>query len=505
MPTKKKTTKKRKSPKIKKDIIKPKVTGVTEISAKTIKEVKELDLDTSFESGKTKFKAFITKKPVILTAGFLLVLLVGFVYQVYSSTIDKMIIGDDNNGIFRDIIDVAQKDSKLLQGEAEDRINILLLGIGGKNHPGGTLTDTNMVMTIKPSTNEAAMLSLPRDLVVKVYDDENPNYWEGRKINQLYHLGGADLVMEKMEDITGLDMQYFIILDFEGFRKVIDDLGGLEINVENGFTDYEYPDYNYGYQTISFLEGIQLMDGETALQYARSRHGNNGEGSDFARAKRQQKILEASKEKFLTPQTLANPKKSLNILDSISDHLTTNMEIWEIVKFAELAQEIQKDQIVNKVIDNTPGGLLYSKLYKQTGAYVLIPNAGEYNFSEIHIMAKNIFDFGEVAEELAKVEVQNGTHKEGLAAQIAEKLEAVNIDILQVGNALDQNKDVTTIYDFTNGEKSLTLDLLRAETSAPVIMKMDITEYYGVDENTNADEALPDFLIILGADQNESS
>ena len=449
-------------------------TGVSKISAAKIKPIPE----TPEPLLKTpKKRKYFGKKTVILVAVFIVLLGVGFAYRLYSSTVDNIVIKEDSGGFLTQVKNIAQKDEKMLKGQEEDRINILLLGIGGKNHPGGTLTDTNLIVSIKPSTGEAAMISLPRDLVVKIYDDDNPKYWEGRKINYLYELGGPELASEKLGEVTGLDVHYFVILDFDGFRKIIDDMGGLDIDVENGFTDREYPDYNYGYQTISFKKGDQLMDGETALQYARSRHGNNGEGSDFARAKRQQKIIETSKEKFLTPEVIANPSTALKILEDIGDHLDTNIEVWEMVKFAEIAKEIEQDKIINKVVDNSPGGLVYSKIYPQTGAYVLIPNAGEYNFSEIHYLTKNIFDFAELHNETAKIEIQNGTLKNGLAAQTADQLKTLDLDVIRTGNAKDQNNEITTIYDFSDGSKSLTLDFIKEELGAKAVLSMSYDEF----------------------------
>ncbi|MFH1781137.1 MAG: LCP family protein [Patescibacteria group bacterium] len=458
---------------------------------------------------KSKKFAFNKKKAIILMAIFVVVLGVGFAYRIYSSTVDKIVEKDDQAGLITQVKNIAQKDDKFLQGEEEDRINVLLWGIGGKNHPGGTLTDTNLILSIKPSTNEAAMISLPRDLVVKIYDDENPKYWEGRKINYLYELGGMELGREKMEEITGLKIHYAGVLDFEGFRKIIDDMDGLDIYVDNAFTDIEYPDYNYGYQTISFNEGIEHMDGETALQYARSRHGNNGEGSDFSRAKRQQKIIAASKEKFLTPEVVANPKKSLEILDDLSDHISTNMEVWEMVKFAEMAMKIDKDKIINKVVDANPGGLLYSQIYPSTGAYVLIPNAGEYNYSEIHALCENIFNLSELRNENAKIEVQNGSPRNGLAAEVSDNLENAELNVVKTGNSKDQSTKYTTIYNLTDGSQPLTLNFLKGEVDAKAVISMSYEEFLlnvgSPESETSEPDEQPDFVVILGSDQYEPS
>lgn len=488
-----------------------KKTNVSKIAEENLSEDLKKKTDSpAFEGKKRKFewKKLINTRNIILVVVFFVVLGIGFAYRVYSNTVGNVVVKEDRGHMVTQVKNIVQKDEKMLKGEEEDRINILLLGMGGGNHPGSTLTDTNMVVSIKPSTRETAMISLPRDLVVKVYDDQNPNYWEGRKLNYMYELGGGELAVDKIKEITGLDMHYYVALDFEGFRKVIDDMGGLDVCVDNAFTDREYPDYNYGYQVISFSEGEQHMDGETALQYARSRHGNNGEGSDFARAERQQKIIAAAKEKFLTPEVIANPKKGLDMLEDIGDHVETDMEIWEMVKFAELALELDRDNIINKVIDSEESGLVYSKIYPQTGAYVLIPTAGEYNFSEIHALARNIFDVADLVREHARIEIQNGTYKNGVAARMAEQLEARDMDIIKTGNAKDQDHNVTLIYDLSDGTKPLTREFLQDQTGAALTMPMTYEEFLlnhatsddAPLEASRSEEGRPDFVIILGSD-----
>ncbi len=430
-------------------------------------------------------------KMALLGGVFLIVLAAGFIYQRVAGTTDQIINSDTDASWLTQLKYVNQE--KPLQGELEDQINILLLGLGGLNHPGGTLTDTIMVASFKPSEKKLALISIPRDLAVKVYDDQNPKLWEGRKINYAYELGGLDLAIDSVEEVTGLTMHYYVWLDFDGFRQIIDDLGGLDIYVDNGFTDREYPDYNYGYQTIKFTKGWEKMTGERALQYARSRHGNNGEGSDFARAQRQQEIIQAFKDKLFATSTLLNPVKLNNILADLGDHLQTNAEIWELVRGAQLAADLAPENIINRVIDNGDSGLLYSKIAEETGAYVLIPNAGEYNFSEIQEMIRQIYQTVEITKEEADIEIQNGTTKNGLAAQTAEELETTELTVEKIGNALDQATVKTVIYQLSDEDKPNSLAILQE--------KFPQAEVKSKEEAAGLTEENVDFLIILGADQ----
>ncbi|MEK7625540.1 MAG: LCP family protein, partial [Patescibacteria group bacterium] len=219
----------------------------------------------------------------------------------------------------------------ILIGQDEDRINILLLGIGGSGHDGPYLSDTNIIVSLKPSTNEVALISVPRDLGALV----GTHGW--RKINSADAFGeaerpgaGGEYARQVFENTFRLKIPYFLRVDFTAFQELIDKLGGINVNVPTAFTDASYPGPNFSYTTVHFDAGVQLMDGEHALSYSRSRHGNAGEGSDFARSRRQQLIIEAVKEKMLSLGTYTNPGKIKNVYDSLKSHVSTNLNIAEL-------------------------------------------------------------------------------------------------------------------------------------------------------------------------------
>jgi len=165
---------------------------------------------------------------------------------------------------------------KILKGELLDRTNILILGMGGAQHEGPYLTDTIILASIKPSTKQIGLLSIPRDLYVPI-----PNYgW--RKINSANALGVAEskdgglLTSKVVSNILDLPIHYWVRVDFNLFKEMIDELGGIEVEVARGFIDNQFPGVNFSYRVVSFKKGLQTMDGEKALQFARSRHGTNG-------------------------------------------------------------------------------------------------------------------------------------------------------------------------------------------------------------------------------------
>lgn len=442
-------------------------------------------------------------------------------YRILASAgtnIDTIIQKEEKTPLYKQVGYLLSGENKPLQGEDQDRVNVLLIGMGGKGHSSGIyLADTIMVASFKPSTGQVALLSIPRDMVVemKLPNGQNLGY---RKINNAnafgrqykYPGGGEKFTADILEKVLNMPIHYFVRVDFEGFRKTIDTLGGVNVNAERSFVDYQYPDYSYGYQTVRFQKGWQTMNGEHALQFARSRKGitlppSDGisEGSDFARSKRQQKIIFAAKEKFFSAETLLSPKKITGILENLGEHVATSMEIWEMMRFAEIAKNAGGDKVINKVLDNSPTGLLRSEISDE-GAYVLIPTKGLGKYEEIQKLSAAIFsETSEKTEETtidhepAEVDIRNGTKENNLAKKIGDEMSGLNFTISNIGNALTQTgNEKTVIYDFTDGKKPKALQLLRTQLNANIAT--GIPAYLRQEKSGVAQKV--DFIIIVGED-----
>lgn len=394
-----------------------------------------------------------------------------------------------------------------LQGEESDRVNILLLGMGGEGHEGPFLTDTIMVASVKPSENKVALLSIPRDLLVPL-----PKVgW--RKINSANAFGeldspgrGADYTRTVLEGLLGIDIPYYVRVDFDGFRSVIDSVGGVDIHVDRKFTDHTYPTKNYGVQMVSFKEGWQTMSGDDALKFARSRHGSNGEGSDFARAKRQQKVITALKDKLLSVKTFRNPSTVANTMAALQSNIATNLQLGEILRLARVAQEIDRAGIMHKIVDNSAGSPLVDSTYG--GAYVLVPRNDDW--SGLRTLAADIFTSAkpeaappappvaaeapaQAAAKLAKarVEIQNGTGKSGQARVTATSLANAGFQVVKIGNADSFTYADSVIYDLTKGSRADDLEKLKNALGAAVTRK---TLPKGLADSTGG----VDFLVIIG-------
>ena len=301
-------------------------------------------------------------------------------------------------------------------------ISVLLLGIGGGNHDGPNLSDTMIFASLDPARNKVTLISIPRDLwMPEIKGKINTSYANGEAEKK-----GGGLVLAKavVAKIIGQDVPYAVRVDFSGFEKAVDLVGGLTINVDKTFDDYEYPIdgqennlcgktqleisqeatvsanvtdselYPCRYKRIHFNVGKQTMDGQTALEYVRSRHAVGSEGSDFARSKRQQKVISAFKDKLLSVSTLLNPVKILNLYGVLKGSIDTNITQSEMVDFIRLASGMKKTNMINAALDTGDTatervGLLVHPLPKQNAnsdfglEWVLIPRVGEGNYTEI--------------------------------------------------------------------------------------------------------------------------
>ncbi|MFZ5364343.1 MAG: LCP family protein, partial [Patescibacteria group bacterium] len=283
---------------------------------------------------------------------------------------------------------------------------------------------------------------------------------------------------------------YYIRADFKGFETLIDKLGGISVYVDKTFTDNQYPTNDEKYQTLHFEQGWQTMNGATALKFVRSRHGTNGEASDFARSRRQQKVLVALKEKILSFSTLLNPLRVQSVFDAVKNSIDTNMEMWEIVRMSHLARDLDTKKIIHQVLSADEGGLLVAA--NVDGAYVLEPRAG--NWSEIQFLLKNIFN---TDSEINSEDKPKPTR--------VEILKNLDYEITKVSNAAEQNYEKTIIYDLTRGEKNDDLNFLKEKLNAEVSLSLPS---WITSSATNSEVALfgapapeqnsTDFLIILG-------
>ncbi len=241
-----------------------------------------------------------------------------------------------------------------------NHVNILFLGIAGANRDGPNLSDSIVVLSFNIKSNNLTTISVPRDAWSETLHD---------KINSAYAYGeakkrGAGFILAKaeLESIIGQPIHYAAAVDFDQFEELINFLDGVNINVENSFIDKGFPiaglendlcnkdpDYKCRYETISFTKGLTHMNGGTALKFVRSRHAKGMEGSDFAREKRQQKVIEAIKNKLIIlvkKPDLKNYQKLYNLIDRLVKRDINNQQIAIILKNIILKRNFKQEKII---------------------------------------------------------------------------------------------------------------------------------------------------------------
>lgn len=343
-----------------------------------------------------------TRNVLLLVAVIILILIGIFRTQIssllsifYGVTIDKA-------------IDLTQKE--------KESFNIALLGIGGARHDGPDLSDTIILANVNIKQNKMYMFSIPRDLWVPSEKDKiNAVYASAKK-----DASGITTIEAALERVTGQKVDYVLVLDFDGFTTLVDHLGGIEVDVVNTLDDYHYPiegleedtcgktdedikaftattsaetelwDYfPCRYKHLHVEEGINHFDGQEALEFVRSRHGVGGEGSDFARSRRQQLVISALRDKAFSLGVILNPVKLIGIYNILKANIDTNINIEKVDDFIKLAQKLQNGEIANYVLDQGNSvdrfGLLMhpgiSEVYRMK--WVLVPRKGNGNFSEV--------------------------------------------------------------------------------------------------------------------------
>lgn len=374
-----------------------------------------------------------------------------FGYKAWDSI--KDVFANDGN-----ILNLLTGTGQPLKGESAGRTNILLLGVGDQGHDGATLSDSIMVASIDTKTKYVALISIPRDLYIKIpgngYSKINAAHAYGEKQDPG---SGPELAKEVIEDTLGITIHYYARLDFSGLQKVVDSLGGVTVDVENSFCDYNYPTERKGdTRKVCFTKGEQTLNGTQALQYARSRHALGPEGSDFARSRRQQKLILAIKEKALSVNTAFNPKRVLEVLNTLGDHVKTDFQIQELARLYEVSREVDKTKLISKSFDNSPEGYLTSS--SGAAGYILVPRTG--NFKEIQEVVKSIFNVAYVREEKAKIEIYNGTFNETTYNNLVTSMEKDGYTITDQGPAATKNYTTTQIIDLSGGKSLKTIKAL---------------------------------------------
>jgi LCP family protein required for cell wall assembly len=358
-------------------------------------------------------------------------------------------------------------------------------------------TDTMILLTLDPLTQSAGMLSIPRDLWVSI-----PGFADNYKINQAYYLGdasqlpggGPGLAIKTVEQFLGVPINFYATVDFTSFERLVDEIGGVEIDVpEEIKVDPLGRNPDGTSNTVILQPGKQTLSGPVALAYARARYT---EGGDFDRANRTQQVILAIRDRILSLDMLTTLISKAPVLyQEISAGVKTNLSLDQIIRLAWTASQIPLDSIKKGVIA-PPDMVTLGK--SPDGLDILIP--GPERILELRdqiftasgpvspAVAADTDPATLFAEEAARITVLNASYQSGLAATTQEWLNTQGFNVTQVGNA-DQLSAVTKIYDYTG--KPYTIKYIIQVMGLPD----NVAIYSSYDPNSEVDVA-----IILGDD-----
>lgn len=277
--------------------------------------------------------------------------------------------------------------------------NFLVMGAGGATHEGPHLTDSIMFVSINRTKKEAIQIFLPRD----IWDDTL-----GGKINSAYALGeyeegnGVDIARQAVARIIGQPIHYTVVIEFNAFKEMIDAVGGIDVIIDRSFDDYKYPLENEAYEaatvsgqiyeTLHFEKGLAHLDGSTALKFARSRNSlDPEEGNDFARSKRQQKIMIAFKNKLMSFSTLTDFNKLEKIYLAVYRNMDTDIISKDWPGLARLGLSLDSEKITTIPLDEGTSdqpGFLINPPAGEYEAWVLVPRSGNWQEFQDYIKTK---------------------------------------------------------------------------------------------------------------------
>ncbi|MDO4870895.1 MAG: LCP family protein [Candidatus Saccharibacteria bacterium] len=434
----------------------------SKIQAKTNKIVKKF----SFNKKIVKLIALATVLILMGTAVYYFVNIAGKAANVISNVLEG-----DASGLLK---------ADPLKQDNQKRTNILIFGTESEDinsqHGGPLLTDSIMVASYNNETHQTSMISIPRDLWVRLEKSCVVGY--SAKINTVYQCGsdnakdekaGADALGRKITEITGLDIHYYVHINFASVVSLVNAIGGVEVIIESpdprGIYDIN-SDVRCGNKTchmVKYPNGpTGLMDGQHALALIRARNAAGGYGlprSNYDREDNQRKVMAALAKRMMDNGTLLDLNKLIAILDVVGGNIRTNFGTNEM-RSAVVAAKEMSSQMSNQtmksisLVDVTKTGDI-------NGQSVVIPISGDGNYSSIREYIKKQMSMEPFMDEDPTVTILNGSGQTGLAQKVADYAREKNITVSQIGNAPDELVNKGYIYIKAGVEKPQSLEYLK--------------------------------------------
>lgn len=350
-----------------------------------------------------------------------------------------------------------------------ERLNVLVLGVDSRGVAGDTQnTDTLIVLSIDPLNKTAAMLSVPRDTFAAI-----PGHGSD-KVNAAFSLGGPDLTQKTIEGLLGIRINSYALINFEAFTRIVDSVGGAQVDVKRPIRDESYPTADFGVERLNIQPGPQLMPGDVALKYARSRHDSN----DFSRARRQQDVIAAIRARLSGDGGLG---RIPGIVNEVGSAVETNFDPANILPLAGLGGGIRATDIRSEVLLPCDIQVPHCELTEDQSArgYYLVPDK-----AKIANLVAELFYDTRVRQERARIEVRGATRSTA-AQDVADRLAARAFGVARVTTGTAGRSEILV----KNGAKRYTAEQLSQQLSGIPVRDP------GSSEQSDAD-----IVVVVGSD-----
>lgn len=443
-----------------------------------------------------RFRQRTTLKRSVICLVILVLLIGGWVFGKFAYNAHKL-FGGSIFGVFS---------SQKLRGEAEGCVNILLAGNSADDvgHNGGRLTDSIMLVSIDTKNNKAFMLSIPRDLWVKLPGDGHSKinsaypFGEDADFNESgYPNGGMGELEQIISQSLDIPIHYYGLVNYAAFKDAVNAVGGVDLNIQSDDPRGLY-DPNIDWTThgplVKLTNGVHHLNGQQALDLARARgDAYNSYGfaeSDFARTQHQRQLLTALKDRTMSLGVLSNPKKLTDLTDAVGSNVKTDFQISEMRRLYEILKKISNNQIKSLSLNDDNGRNLLKSYSSPNGQSALIPAAGLDDYSDIQAFIRKHMSSNPVTQEDARVAVLNGTTTAGLATKIKYKLRGESINVSYIGDAGNTAQKTSVIIDLSHNTKPATKAAL-----------LKIFGNHLTTQNPYGSSYDVDFIIVLGQDR----
>lgn len=393
----------------------------------------------------------------------------------------------------------ANVNPELLKGEGDGRVNILLLGRGGGTHEAPDLTDTMILVSIDPVNHTQSMLSIPRDLWVKVPNVGSMKINAAWETGEFRYLGkvkpgstdpkaiqaGFDMADATVESVLGEPINYNVIVNFDAFQQAVSTVGGVTINAPTNLVDGTMAHQNNN-SPILAKAGLNTFNGGQALNYVRSRETT----SDFARAQRQRAVMLAVKDKIVSAGTLSNPVKLSQLISDFGDNVSTDLSLSNANRLYQIVSAISDTTTSSIGLADKPNNYVTTGVIN--GQSIDLPSAGLNNYTAIQDFVHSQLKDGYILKENAKVMVYNGTTLPGVATTNVTKLKSYGYNVIGAANTPNTGWTQTTVVDLSGGKYKYTQNYLEQRYHVKAASVMPDTTIA-----TNG----ADFVIIVGSDE----